>query len=141
MSTIRMLADARLLGRHQLAAALATAADFGSMVALVELAGFAPPSATMVSAVAGGVANFTLARGWVFRWPQDRRLGAQALRYAAASLGGAALNALLLALLLRAGLGIPYVVGRCAAAVAVGVLYSYPAHARFVFRPAPHERT
>jgi putative flippase GtrA len=135
------LASARLIARHQIAAAVGTAADFATMVALVELGRLSPPRATILSAIVGGVVNFLLSRGWAFR--RDHRGSAfdQALRYASASLGGAVLNAGLLALALRLvfdvggeAVRIPYVLVRGLVAFVVGVLYTYPVHARFVFR-------
>jgi putative flippase GtrA len=131
--TATPLADARLLGKHQVAAVLGTSVDFASMVALVELLGLSPPAATMLSAVAGGVTNFVLSRRWVFRASRREALPAQMLRYAMTSLGGAALNALLLMLVLRTSGGVPYVAGRVVVAVLVSLAYTYPMHARFVF--------
>lgn len=126
----RSLFDLALLGRHQVAAFAATAADFTAMIAFVELGGLAPPLATILSAILGGVANFTLSRTWAYR---DRHAGAahhQALRYAVVSLGGALLNGALVALLSFA----PYVLARVVVSLLVSVLYTYPLHTRFVFR-------
>lgn len=127
------LLDARLLGRHQLTAMSATFADFGTMIALVELFGCAPPLATIVSAIAGGVVNFSVSRAWAFRRRHRGTLPSQAVRYGAVSLGGALLNAALLALALAIS-DLPYPAARAIIAVAVSVLYTYPLHTRFVFR-------
>ena len=127
------LADARLLGRHQVAAAGATAVDFALMVALVELGGVPAAAAAVLSAMSGGATNFTLARLWAFRARHQGTLASQAARYAAVSTGGALLNGALLGAILEV-LDAPYVVLRVAVAVAVSVAYSYPMHTRVVFR-------
>lgn len=132
-SRLRPLLDPRLLGRHQLTAMSATVADFGVMIALVELAGCAPPLATVVSAVAGGVVNFSVSRAWAFRRQHRGTLSSQALRYGVVSLGGALVNASLLALALAA-VAVPYPAARAVVAVLVSVLYTYPLHTRVVFR-------
>lgn len=126
-------ASGRLLVRHQVAAGLGTAADFATMIALVELLGLSPPTATVFSAIAGGVANFGLSRGWAFRRAHEGSVGSQGLRYALVSFGGAQANAGLLALVLHATL-FPYPAARAAVAVVVSLLYTYPLHTRFVFR-------
>ena len=134
MSKLRhRLLDARLIGRHQGAATVATAVDFAVMIALVELAKVSPPVATVAGAAAGGVTNFLLGRSWAFRGVHSGSLRGQALRYAAASLGGALLNAALLAALLGVA-AIPYVLARVAVAGVVSLAYTYPVHARLVFR-------
>lgn len=125
--------DATLLGRHQVAAAVATGVDFSAMVALVELAHRSPPVATIASAVLGGIVNFTLSRAWAYRDRHEGSVSSQASRYAVVSLGGALLNAGLLAMVL-ATIDAPYPAARIVAAIAVSVLYTYPLHTRVVFR-------
>lgn len=126
----RSLFDLALLGRHQVAAFAATAVDFTAMIAFVELVGLAPPLATILSAILGGLTNFTLSRVWAYRDRHEGALHDQALRYAVVSLGGALLNGALVALLSF----VPYVLARIAVSFAVSVLYTYPLHTRFVFR-------
>lgn len=127
------LLDLRLLGRHQVAAAIATGVDFGLMIALVELARIPPAPATFLSAIGGGLTNFALSRAWAFRARHEGSLSSQAGRYAAVSLGGALLNALLLGAVLRA-VQLSYVVVRALVSLAVSVLYTFPMHTRVVFR-------
>ena len=126
------LLDVSLLGRHQIAAALGTTADFTAMIALVELAGLAPPTATIASATLGAIVNFALSRGWAFRTRHDGTLASQASRYALVSAGGAVLNAGLLALALEVTRG--YAALRVGVAILVSVVYTYPLHTRVVFR-------
>ncbi|MBX3262807.1 MAG: GtrA family protein [Labilithrix sp.] len=133
------LADLRLLGRHQIAAALATLVDFSSMVALVELFGASPAYATLLSAAAGGVTNFTLGRTWAFRALHRGSMTSQALRYAVVCAGGALLNASLLGAVLAVA-NPSYLVTRAVVSILVSLAYTYPMHARFVFRAVEPER-
>lgn len=127
--------DGGLLARHQIAALLATAVDFTTMFLLVEAAGLSPPSATIVSAMVGAFTNFTVSRVWAYRNRHDERPFAQAARYALVALGGATLNASLLAIVLSAT-DVPYGLARAAVALGVSVLYTYPLHTRVVFKVA-----
>jgi putative flippase GtrA len=122
--------------RHQIAAFATTIADFMMMVLLVELAMLPPPIATVLSAIFGGAFNFSLARVWAYRREHRGGFGSQARRYAATSLGGALLNGILLALVLAA-VELPYPIARMLVAFAVSLFYTYPMHARVVFRLQP----
>ena len=124
--------DVALLGRHQLAGFIATIVDFGSMIALVELARISPPFAAMASATFGAIVNFTLSRVWAYRERHRGSLASQASRYALVSAGGALLNGALLALALRFSGG--YAGLRVVVALLVSVFYTYPLHTRVVFR-------
>lgn len=123
----------RLFGKHQLAALVATGIDFGTMIALVELAHVAPPLATVGGAVCGGMTNFAIGRSWAFRGVHTGSLPGQAARYAAVSLGGALLNGALVAVVLAA-VALPYVLARLIVAALVSVTYTFPLHTRVVFR-------
>ncbi|MBN9161193.1 MAG: hypothetical protein BGO98_07155 [Myxococcales bacterium 68-20] len=136
-SSARLL-DLRLLGRHQIAAALATLVDFVSMIALVELASAAPPYATLLSATAGGITNFTLGRTWAFRDRHRGSVGSQAARYAVVCAGGALLNASVLGAVLAVSEP-PYVIARAVVSILVSLAYTYPLHARFVYRVVDDE--
>jgi len=124
----------KLLARHQIAAFLGTAADFLTMIGLVEIVHASPPVATIFSAMAGGVTNFVLSRVWAFRQRHEGSLRSQAIRYAFVSAGGALLNAALLAMILAVTSFIPYPIARAFVAIAVSLLYTYPMHTRIVFR-------
>lgn len=129
-----------LLGRHQVAALIGTSADFLAMIALVEVAKLAPPGATVLSAMAGGLVNFSVSRAWAFRKRHRGTMTSQAARYAMVSLGGALLNGLLLAAVLAAA-SLPYLFARIGVAALVSVLYTYPLHTRVVFRVQTRVRT
>lgn len=103
------------------------------MIALVELLHIPPPVATLVSAIAGGVANFALSRAWAFRSLHRGSASGQAARYALVCAGGAFLNASLLRAALALGDG-SYVVFRVVISVLVSIAYTYPLHTHFVFR-------
>lgn len=124
------------VGRHQLVAVLATACDFGLMVALVSGAGLSPVAATPLGALAGAVVSFTLGRHWIFQAAAGHP-GAQALRYALVSAVSLGLNTGGEALLYGA-LGLEYVVARALTALAVGLLWNYPLHRFWVFAVATH---
>ncbi len=127
------LLDIRLLGRHQLTAAVTTLVDFTMMVGLVELARIAPPTATLVSATVGGIFNFAVSRLWAFRARHRGSVTSQGARYAIVCAGGAFLNATLLAAVL-AIVDPPYIVVRAAVSILVSIAYTFPMHTRFVFR-------
>jgi putative flippase GtrA len=122
----------RTLGRHQLGATAATAADFGGMIACVELLGTSPVTATAIGATLGAVTNFTLGRQWIFRRPSGAFLG-QATRYALVSAASAGWNTLgEHALHDRAH--IQYVLARALVSIAVSLLWNFPLQRRFVFQ-------
>jgi putative flippase GtrA len=77
--------------------------------------------------------NFVLSRAWAYRDRHEGAVASQAWRYALVAVGGAALNAALLAFLLSR-VGGPYLLARVAVSAGVSLLYTYPLHARFVFR-------
>lgn len=131
--TSARLLDLRLLGRHQLAAAFATLVDFAMMVALVEIVGILPPTATLISATVGGIANFAVGRLWAFRARHRGSMTSQGARYALVCAGGAFVNASLLGALLALSAW-PYIAARAVVSVFVSVVYTYPMHTRFVFR-------
>jgi putative flippase GtrA len=120
------------LGKHQIAALLATAVDFAVMIALVELASASPVVATVIGAACGAVTNFTLGRTAVFGATHDR-IHAQALRYALVSATSLGLNALGM-YLLSDKLGAHYVAARLATSLLVSVAWNFPLQRHFVFR-------
>jgi putative flippase GtrA len=120
------------LGRHQIGAAIATAIDFGTMIALVEMLGLSPVAGTAISAPLGGLTNFALGRAWIFR----RHTGHwawQAARYALVSGASAGWN--------TAGehlvhdlAHVQYVAARIVVSVLVSLLWNFPVQRRWVFR-------
>jgi putative flippase GtrA len=123
---------ARLLGKHQIASVLSTAVDFGTMTALVELAGLSAEVGTLLGALAGALVNFQLGRRWIFD-AQRRAALPQAARYAVVSGASAALNALG-EHLVHGRLGVQYLAARAIVAVTVSLCWNFPMQRRFVFR-------
>jgi putative flippase GtrA len=121
----------RTLGRHQIGSLVATAVDFGTMIAFVELLGISAVRATALGAALGGIANFSLGRTWIFRH-QSGRLGGQAARYALVSAAGAGWNALG-ETVVHDRAHIQYIVARALVSIVVSLLWNYPMQREFVF--------
>jgi putative flippase GtrA len=122
----------RTLGRHQLGAMIAGGADFGAMIVCVEILGRTPVTGTAIGATLGALTNFGLGRAWIFRSVGNPPV-AQAARYALVSAASAGWNALgehVVHDLAR----VQYVLARALVAVAVSLLWNFPAQRRFVFR-------
>ncbi len=126
-----------LLGRHQVAAIVATGVDFAVMIAAVSLVGLSPVMGTVMGAGSGAVTNFVLGRNWAFEARHSPPTG-QAVRYALVSATSLGLNASG-EWLFTAVLGLNYVLARVVVAAAVSVLWNFPLQRFFVFaskRPA-----
>jgi len=119
------------LGRSQIASLIATGVDFGSLIVLVEVGHLWYVAATAVGAALGALVNFLLGRHWSFT-AGDQAVHGQALRYAAVAALSLILNSLAVYLLTAYG-NIHYVISRVIAAIAIGLLFNFPLHRRFVF--------
>ncbi|HZO15801.1 MAG TPA: GtrA family protein, partial [Polyangiaceae bacterium] len=116
-----------------ISSALATAVDFGVMVALVEYGRIVPWLATGVAALAGASVNFSINRLLVFE--SDDPAAPQAFRYSVVSATGALLNAGGVgAVLLQPDLD--YRAGWLVVRAAVFLLWSYTLQRSYVYRPA-----
>lgn len=122
----------RTLGRHQVGAIVATAVDFGAMIATVEWLRLSPVAATALGATLGAISNFALGRAWVFRRHRGNWTD-QALRYAFVSGASAGWNTLGEHLLHDLG-HLQYVLARTLVALAVSLAWNFPMQRRFVFR-------
>jgi putative flippase GtrA len=121
-----------VFSQHQVAAILATALDYAVMIACVSVVGLSAPLGTALGSLVGAVANFTLGRRWVFQSTTSAIRG-QAWRYAFVSLcslgfetGGEKL---------MVAMGLNYIIARLIASCGVGMLWNYPLHRAFVFKP------
>jgi len=122
----------RTLGRHQIGAAVATAVDFGMMIAGVEKLGLTPVAATAIAAPLGAITNFVLGRAWIFR----RHTGHwawQATRYALVSAASAGWNTLGEHLVHDLA-HVQYVAARTIVSVLVSLLWNFPMQRGWVFR-------
>jgi putative flippase GtrA len=117
--------------RANVTAAIATALDFASYVALVTLLSVPPAAATALGCAVGGVVNFLLNRAWAFR--SDGSLASQIPRYVAVSASSMFLNSVgVLFFVHHAGMDF-----RAAWWVVRGLvcfLWNYPLQRYFVFR-------
>ncbi len=106
--------------------------DLIVLVVLVELAGFAPAMATLVSAAVGALVNFFLNRGWAFR--SRGPIVKQGGLYALATAVWVGLSAVVV----HACVGfvrLPYIAARIVADVAVFLGWGFPT-SRWIFRKA-----
>lgn len=115
--------------RNATAALTATGIDFALFSTLVTI-GLAPPVATLLGAVSGGIVNFTMNRSWTFDASGSKRTMAR--RYVLVSGASAALNASLVLALLW----IPEQHVTVSWLVARGLIFlgwNYPLHRDYVF--------
>lgn len=116
--------------------AIGTATDVGILALLVEH-GTRIPVAAFCGATAGALVNFVINKYFAFK---DRSpiTGAQVARFALVALATALLMAGLMELV-AVRLGVPYLLAKLLCAVAVFVVWTYPAQRRLVFqRPGRH---
>jgi putative flippase GtrA len=121
--------------RHHTAALIATAADFLTMVACVELAGVRPVPATALGALVGGITNFTINRHYTYHATQ-MPVGGQVWRFALVSGTSLGLNTAGEALFHNV-LGVQYLLARVIVATLVSNGWNYPMLKYFVFKLRP----
>jgi len=124
--------------RHHTASFLGTIADFGTMVACVELLRLSPVVATAIAATVGAVTNFILGRNWTYEG-RSGRVQLQFARYvlvAAVSLGLNTGGEHLFANVIR----LQYVLARVITAVIVSNAWNYPMQRFFVFGDQPGKK-
>lgn len=118
--------------RSQLSSFIATAADFGVLVGLVEILGIWYVTATAIASFVGAVTNFTLGRHWSFGATHGKFHG-QALRYSIVSGCSLLLNSLGV-YFLTDFMEFQYVTSKIVTSFLVGILFNFPMHRAFVFR-------
>ena len=122
-----------------LASLAATVVDFGTLTVWVELLHGFYPVGVAIGAALGAASNFTINRIWSFNDAIPSKLGYQAFRYAAVSLGSLLLNTWGVWLVTEK-LHIHYMISKLAVALLVGFLFNYPLHRYFVYpkgQPVP----
>ncbi|MEL6867414.1 MAG: GtrA family protein [Bacteroidota bacterium] len=117
--------------RAQLAALLATAADFMVLIFLTEVMNIWYVSSNFIGAFVGTIISFTLGRYWVFV-SKDKQIGHQAARYMLVAFGSMVLNTLGVYLITEYAT-ISYVISKVLVAVIVGIAYNFILHKHFVF--------
>ncbi|MCK8494975.1 MULTISPECIES: GtrA family protein [Spirosoma] len=110
---------------------IATGIDFLTTFLLVQLAHCWYLPASLTGAVAGGLANFSIARAWTFT-QSNQPVGKQFYRFVLVWVGNAGFNA---AGLFAAThfLGVHYLLAKTGVGILVGVTYNYFLQKDFVF--------
>lgn len=117
--------------RNSVAGAVATAADFAVVSALVSWLGWSAPLATLIGSVFGGVVNFGINRSWSFA--STGQIRGMAARYLVVSAVSAALNALGV-WVLSAAPRLPYQLAWMIIRGGVYLGWNYPLQKYYVFR-------
>jgi putative flippase GtrA len=123
---------ASLFVKAQLAAVLATLADFVSMIFLKEVLGVWYVTATAIGAFVGATTNFLLNRYGVFL-AGGKSIKQQVSRYAIVAAGSLLLNTGGV-FLITEYLNIPYLYSRVIVAVLVAFTYNFYLQKNFVFK-------
>src|SRR5688500_16319294 len=122
-SAIPSLGMTRMM-RSGASGVVATAIDVTAMVLLVELGGLGYALAAALSAVLGGLVNFTVSKYWAFRdrSPLETR---QVATFAVVCSGTAACMAGVVHLL-AVNANLPYLIAKAIASVTVFLIWTYP---------------
>lgn len=118
--------------RSQIAAGIATAADYGVLFGLTEIFHIWYVASTAIGAGVGALTNFLLNRHWSFRANHDRWHG-QAMRYTVVSIGSLLLNAAGVYFVTEFA-KVHYSISVILVSVIVGVLFNFPLQRHYVFR-------
>lgn len=118
--------------RSQIAALVATAVDFGTLVFLVEVCSVWYVLATATGAFLGAITNFIMGRKWAFL-AETGSVSQQAVRYAMVSGGSLLLNSGGV-YAFTDGLGYAYFVSKLIVAVLVAIFYNFPLQRYYVYR-------
>ena len=110
----------------------ASVVDFATLLLLVRLSHLAAGVAAAIGCTVGGVANFVLARRWVFAARSGSSARQLALYGVLVVLGGAVLGGTIVEL--GVGFGASIVAAKVVATVLVFLLWNYPISSRLVFR-------
>lgn len=119
-------------GKSQVASFLATLLDLTVLLVLTEQLGVWYVASTAWGALAGGLANFALARTWCFE-ATERPVVGQAFRYSLVS-GGSLLWSSMGVWALTEGIQLPYPVSKLGVTLALAVTWNFPLQKAFVFR-------
>lgn len=118
--------------RYNIAALLATAGDFLTLVILTELVGLWYLLSTGLGALVGAIIAFTLGRNWAFVSKKETK-SKQALKYGLVALGSLALNTLGVFFFTDI-LEIQYIISKSITAGIVALGYNYPLSKYYTFK-------
>lgn len=118
--------------RHQVAAVLATSADFGIYRILYDYFETPPHIATIFSSLIGATISYTLGRYWAFKATNSRHT-LQMVKYGIVSLGSATLNSLGIFILFDL-FGFHEMWSKVIVAICIGIPYNFSLHKRWVFK-------
>ena len=118
--------------KYNIAALIATAADFTMLIFLTEVLKFWYVLSAFIGAVAGGIISFLIERNWTFR-KKDGKFSRQAARYIFINICSIILNTLGLYLVVELS-NIPYSYSKIIVAVAVGISFNFLTHKYYIFR-------
>lgn len=117
--------------RFQLNSVASTMADFAVTIVLTEFAGFWYLISTSAGSLTGGIANFIVARHWVFRvseLPAFRQIRRYIINWCCSIL----LN-ITSVFVLTSLMHVNYLLSKVITAILVGVLFNYSFQRRYVF--------
>lgn len=118
--------------KSQAASLIATGADFGATILLVQVFHVWDAFGSVLGNVVGAVVNFTVSRHWVFAATHVPQ-GHQVWRYAVVWLGYIALSFALF-VSITSYVEVHYVVVKIGVAIVLSVSYNYVLQKRFVFK-------
>ncbi len=118
--------------RHQIAAVLATAADFGIYRILYDYFETPPHIATIFSSLIGATISYSLGRYWAFKATATKHTD-QMVKYGIVSLGSAGLNSLGIYLLFDI-IGYHEMWSKVLVATCIGIPYNFFLHKHWVFK-------
>lgn len=123
-----------MFSKAQMTALMATVADFGISLFLVEIIGLYYVWATFLGALSGGVINCSVNYSWVFH-AQGQSKGWVALKYLLVWCGSIGLN-ICGTYILTEWSGSYFMFAKIFVAVCVAVLWNYQLQRRFVYQPS-----
>ena len=118
--------------RYNIAAVIATTADFSTLLFLKEALGVNYVLATCLAATIGAIIAFTLGRYWAFVSTETKK-STQIIKYVIVAAGSIILNTLGVYLITNY-LGQDYKVSKVIIAVLVAVAYNYPLSKNYTFK-------
>ena len=118
--------------RYNIAAIVATSADFFTLILLTEIFNLWYVLSVIVGAIIGATIAFTLGRYWAFVSTVERKR-TQALKYVIVAVGSVLLNSVGV-YLLTDHIEIQYIISKIIVATLVALAYNYPLSKYYTFK-------